>query len=129
MRPHGVLVVVVRRGDGVRPRRHAIKLEVGRVRLGDDVHGARRMLMFVFVFVFERRRRLAADGGGGGLGGQLGVLEGGEGGVERAAERLREGAGVLGGCCAECGHGVWCVGFVWCGYWAGKRGWGWALFK
>ena len=104
MRPHGVLVVVVRRGDGVRPRRHAIKLEVGRVRLGNDVHGAPRMLVFVFMFA---RRRLAAGGGGGGLGGQLGVLEGGEGGVERAAERLREGAGVLGGCCAECGHGVW----------------------
>ena len=121
--------MVVRRGDGVRARRHAIKLEVGRVRLGDDVHGARRMLMFVFVFA-RRRLAAAADAGGGGLGGQLGVLEGGEGCVERAAERLREGAGVLGGCCAECGHGVWGVGFVWCGILGGEaRGGGGPFLK
>lgn len=110
-----MVVLVIRRGHGVRARRHAIRLEVGRVRLCDDVDGARRMLTLVFVRC--RCCRLAVNCGGGGLCGQLGVLEGGEGGVERAAERLREGAGVFGGCCAECGHGLVFVGFV-------EIGWG-----
>ena len=101
-----MLVLVIRRGNGVRARRHTIRLEVGRVRLCNDVHGARRVLALMFV----RCRRLAASCAGGGLCGQLGVLEGGEGGVERAAERLREGAGVFGGCYAECGHGLVFVG-------------------
>jgi len=52
--------------------------------------------------------RGVAGGGGGGCGGLLGeerrVLEGGEGGVEGAAERLGERAGVLGCCCADGGH-------------------------
>jgi len=65
----------------------------------------------VFPFVLVRSRaggRGVAGGGGGGCGGLLGeerrVLEGGEGGVEGAAERLGERAGVLGCCCADGGH-------------------------
>ena len=116
-----MVVVVVRRGDGVRTRRHAVRLEVGRVRLCDDVNGARRVLVFV---PRGRGRRLADDDcTGGGFGGG-GLLEGGVGGVEGAAERLREGAAVFGGCCgccAECGHGgVLSSG----GTRRGKRWWG-----
>lgn len=101
------ILCCVRRGDGVRARGHTVKLEVGRVRLGDDVDGTRCVLVLVFV----RRRRCCLDDGGGGGGGcrggvgERGVLEGGVGGVECApAEGLREGAGVLLGCYAECGH-------------------------
>lgn len=89
--------MVIRRGIGIRARRHAI-LELGRVRFRNDVQGARR----VFPFVLVRR-----DGGGvvvvaaaarrgGLLGEERRGLEGREGGVEGAAEWLGERAGVLG---------------------------------
>ncbi len=96
------MVMVERRGDGVRTHRHAIKLAVGRAWLCNDVDGACRMLVFV------RRRRCLVDRGSW----LLGVLEGGVGGIERAAEGLREGAGVFGGdsCFAKRGHGM---GIVW----------------
>ncbi len=113
---HGVMVVVIRRGIGVRARRHAI-LEVGRVRLRDDVQRARGMLALVLVHTRRRvGRGVAGCGGlvrvGWGLGVERGVLEGGEGGVEGAAEGLGERAGVLGGgggyCCEGSGH-VMCL--------------------
>ena len=103
---HVGILRCVGRGDGVRARRHTIKLEVGCVRLSDDVDGTRRVLVFVFL----RRRRCLDDCGAAGGGcrggvGERGVLEGGVGGVECApAERLREGAGVLLGCYTKCGH-------------------------
>jgi hypothetical protein len=130
----GILRCVGRR-DGVRARRHAIKLEVCRVRLSDNVDGMRRMLVLVFMLRHRCRRcrcSCFADCRGGF--GERGMLGGGEGGVERAlAERLREGAGVLFGCCAECGHGHghgYCWLVVGCGSWAGKRsGCGVAYYK
>ena len=120
---HVGILRCVGRGDGVRARRHTIKLEVGRVRLGDDVDGTRRVLVLMFV-----RRRCclddcgAASGGCRGGVGERGALEGGVGGVECApAERLREGAGVLLGCYTKCGHRhghgycryCWQVGWLW----------------
>lgn len=83
--------MVIRRGVGVRARRHAI-LEVCRVRLRYDVYCARGMLVLccccrlvvvvvVVVVGFRVERR---------------VLEGREGGVEAAADGLGECAGVFG---------------------------------
>jgi hypothetical protein len=93
---------VERRRVGVRADGHTI-LQVGRVRLRDDVERPRGVLMLVFMrgpdgVVGGRRRGLSS--------GERGLLEGSEGGVEGAAERLGEGANVLGGGSgAECGHG------------------------
>lgn len=66
--------VVVRRRDGVCARRYAVELKVGRVRLRDDVDGARRVLLLVFErrgrrHRRRRRRRRCLAGCGGGLGG------------------------------------------------------------
>jgi hypothetical protein len=85
---------------GIRARRHAV-LEVGRVRLRDDVERPRGMFALVFV------RRL--DGAGGGTGWDLGeegrMLECSKGRVEGAAEGLREGTSAFGGGkCASSGH-------------------------
>lgn len=81
--------MVIRRGIGVRARRHAI-LEVCRVRLRDDVHRARGMLALVLVLV----RRCCCCGlvvvVVVGFGEERRVLEGREGGVEAAAEGLGE---------------------------------------
>ena len=96
---------LIRRGIGIRACRHAI-LEVGRVRLRNDVQRARGMFAFVLV-----RRRVGSGSSGSVAGGrgrllreEWRVLEGREGGVEGAAERLGERASVLGCCCADGGH-------------------------
>ena len=93
---------VERRRVGVRADGHTI-LQVGRIRLRDDVERPRGVLMLVFVrspdgVVGGQRWRLGS--------GERGLLEGSEGGVEGAAEWLGEGANVFGGGSgAECGHG------------------------
>lgn len=90
-----------RRCVGVRADGHAV-LQVGRVRLRDDVERPRSVLMFMFV----RRPDGIVGGRRWGLsGGERGLLEGSKGGVEGAAER--PGANVFGGGSsgAECGHG------------------------
>jgi hypothetical protein len=92
-------VRVCARGDAI--------LKVGGVRLRDDIQRARGVLTLVLVVLMRRR------GLGGliafvavGLGEERRMLEGGEGGVEAAAERLGERAGVLRDGYACGGHGV-----------------------
>lgn len=84
---------VERRRVGVRADGHAI-LQVGCIRLRDDVERPRGVLMLVFMYapdsvVGGRRWGLSS--------GERRLLEGSEGGVEGAAERLGEGANVFGG--------------------------------
>ena len=99
---HIITVLVVRRRVRVRACWHAV-FEVSRVRLRNDVQRARGV--FPFVLVRGRRRvGVAAGGCGGILGEERRVLQSREGGVEGAAERLGERAGVLGCCCADGGH-------------------------
>lgn len=102
-----IIVLVVRCRVRVRARWHAV-FEVSRVRLRDDVQRACSVFPLVLVRVRRRVRRsggvVATAGWGGILGEERRVLEGREGGVEGAAERLGECAGVLGCCCADGGH-------------------------
>jgi hypothetical protein len=88
---------------GERADGHAV-LHIGHMWLRDDVERPRGVLMLVFVggtggVVGGWRRRLSSSS-------ERGLLEGSKGRVEGTAERLGEGADVLGGGdSAECGHG------------------------
>jgi hypothetical protein len=90
---------MIRRCIGVRARRHAV-LEIGRVRLRDDVERPRGMLVLVFVRSLD-----GAGSPGWDLGEEGRMLECGKGRVESAAEGLGEGTSPFGdGKCAGSGH-------------------------